>query len=49
MPRAYELRSNVTAYNATYVALAEQLECALVTVDAKLARAQRPRCVITVL
>ena len=25
MPRAYELRANVSAYDATYVALAEQL------------------------
>jgi predicted nucleic acid-binding protein len=27
MPRAYELRANVTAYDAAYVALAEGLSC----------------------
>jgi predicted nucleic acid-binding protein len=44
MPRAYELRSNVSPYDATYVALAEQLRCDLVTADARLARATGPRC-----
>ena len=49
MPRAYELRSNVSAYYATYVALAEQLGCPLLTADARLAAAPGPKCVITVL
>ena len=49
MPRAYELRSNVSPYDATYVALAEQLACVLITADARLARAHGPRCSITVL
>jgi predicted nucleic acid-binding protein len=49
IPRAYELRANVSAYDATYVALAEQLGCALVTVDRRLATAPGPRCVITVI
>jgi predicted nucleic acid-binding protein len=49
MPRAYELRSNVSPYDVTYVALAEQLGCALITADARLARAHGPRCAITVL
>ncbi|MCW2526192.1 MAG: hypothetical protein JWM76_1052 [Pseudonocardiales bacterium] len=49
MPRAYELRSNVSPYDATYVALAEQLDCVLITADARLARAHGPRCAITVL
>lgn len=49
MPRAYELRSNVSPYDATYVALAEQLACVLITADARLARAYGPRCSITVL
>lgn len=39
MRRAYELRANVTAYDATYVALAEQLGCELLTVDGRLSRA----------
>ena len=31
--RAWELRGNVTAYDACYVALAEGLECTLLTAD----------------
>jgi len=49
MPRAYELRANVSAYDATYVALAEQLDCALVTGDRRLATAPGTRCTITVI
>jgi predicted nucleic acid-binding protein len=49
MPRAYELRANVSAYDATYVALAEQLDCALATADRRLASAPGPRCAITVI
>jgi predicted nucleic acid-binding protein len=47
--RIWELRDNVTAYDATYVALAEALDCSLVTADARLARASGPLCPITVL
>lgn len=36
--RAYSLRNNVSAYDASYVALAEALECPLLTRDARLAR-----------
>ncbi|MBK5222924.1 MAG: type II toxin-antitoxin system VapC family toxin [Acidimicrobiia bacterium] len=46
MRRAYELRANVTPYDAAYVALAEQLECTLVTTDARLARAPGIRCCV---
>jgi predicted nucleic acid-binding protein len=49
MMRAYELRSNVTPYDATYVALAEGLSCPLVTADARLARAPGIRCTLDVL
>lgn len=49
MARAYELRSNVSAYEATYVALAEQLDCVLLTGDARLLRAHGPRCQISLL
>lgn len=49
MNRAYELRANVTPYDATYVALAEGLVCTLVTGDARLARAPRIRCAVEVL
>lgn len=37
--RGWELRHNLTAYDAMYVALAESLEAPLVTCDAKLATA----------
>jgi predicted nucleic acid-binding protein len=49
LARVWELRENVSAYDATYVALAEQLECHLVTADSRLCRAHGPRCPITVL
>ncbi len=39
--RIWELRANITAYDATYVALAELLECPLITCDRRLARAVR--------
>jgi predicted nucleic acid-binding protein len=44
--RMWQLRGNVTAYDAAYIALAEQLDCALITCDAKLAAATGPRCAI---
>ncbi len=44
MDRAYELRANVTPYDAAYVALAEALECPLLTGDRRLASAPGPRC-----
>lgn len=47
--RIWELRDNVSAYDATYVAVAEALEAPLVTADARLARAPGPRCAVTVL
>jgi len=37
--RVWELRNNLTAYDAVYVALAEALEAPLVTCDGKLASA----------
>ncbi len=49
MSRAYELRANVTAYDASYVAVAETLSCVLVTGDSRLARANGPLCRIEVL
>ena len=39
MPRILGLRANFTAYDATYVALAERLEASFVTADGRLARA----------
>ena len=49
MRRAYQLRANVTAYDATYIALAEILGCELLTGDRRLAGAPGPHCVIRVL
>lgn len=49
MIRAYELRANVTPYDATYVALAEELACPLVSADARLARAPGVRCRVDLL
>ncbi len=46
--RIWELRDNLSAYDATYVAVAEALGATLVTADARLARAPGPRCAITV-
>ncbi|MCC6618995.1 MAG: type II toxin-antitoxin system VapC family toxin [Chloroflexi bacterium] len=42
--RAWQLRDNLTAYDAWYVALAEALEAPLVTLDDRLASATGPRC-----
>lgn len=39
LDRAWALRASLTAYDATYVALAEALEATLLTCDAKLGRA----------
>lgn len=43
-PRAWELRENLAAYDAWYVAVAETLGAAVATLDARLARASGPRC-----
>ena len=39
LPRVWELRNSVTAYDAVYVALAEALDAPLVTRDRRLANA----------
>lgn len=44
--RTWQLRDNLTPYDAAYVALAEMLSAPLVTSDARLARSTGPRCVI---
>ena len=46
--RMWEIRESVTAYDAVYVALAENLGCALVTADARVAAAHGPRCAVVV-
>jgi len=44
LPRMWELRDNLSPYDAAYVAAAEGLDCALVTRDARLAGAPGIRC-----
>jgi len=42
--RIWDLRDNVTCYDAWYVALAEALNAPLATLDARLAKASGTRC-----
>jgi len=44
--RAWDLRENVSFYDGLYVALAEQLEALLLTLDARLAEAPGVRAQI---
>ena len=44
--RVWALRGNLTSYDAWYVALAEALDCPLVTLDRRLSRASGPICEI---
>ena len=46
--RTWELRRNLTIYDATYVALAELVEATLVTLDARMSRAPGLRCAVAV-
>lgn len=45
-PRVWELRGNLTAYDAAYVAVAEARDATLVTADARIARVNVARCEI---
>ncbi len=47
--RSFNLRANVTAYDAVYVALAEALDCDLLTGDQRHVNASGPTCTIRVL
>jgi predicted nucleic acid-binding protein len=49
LPRIWELRDAVTAYDAAYVALAEILDVPLLTCDAKLSRSHGHRAKIILL
>ena len=42
--RMWELRDNLSAYDASYVAVAELLEVELLTFDGRIRRAPGPRC-----
>ena len=49
LPRAWELRGDLTPYDAVYVAIAEVLEASLVTADARIAGAPGLRARIDVI
>jgi predicted nucleic acid-binding protein len=49
IPRVWELRTTLTAYDAVYVALAELLDVPLVTCDRKIALASGHRATIEVI
>ena len=42
--RVWDLRDNLTSYDGWYVALAEALDCPLVTLDRRVGRASGPTC-----
>lgn len=44
LSRVWELRDNLSPYDASYVALAEAAQVVLVTADRKLTKAPGPRC-----
>lgn len=48
LPRILELAANTTPYDAAYLALGEELGCAVITADAKLAGVPRIRCQVIV-
>lgn len=47
LDRVWARRESLSAYDATYVALAELLGCAVLTADVRLARAPALGCVVT--
>lgn len=49
LDRMWQLRTNITAYDAAYVATAELMACPLVTGDGRLAKANGVRCEIRLL
>lgn len=44
--RAWEFRGNLTSYDASYIALAELLDVALVTLDRRIGRSPGLRCAV---
>lgn len=49
LPRIWELRGNLTAYDAAYVAAAEAYGCPLLTADGRVSRAPGIRCAVEVI
>ena len=48
LARCWSLRDNLSVYDGSYVALAESLDCVLLTADTGLSRAPGLRCVVEV-
>jgi predicted nucleic acid-binding protein len=48
LTRVWELRENLSTYDASYVALAESLDCTLLTADVRLGRSTGLRCPVAV-
>lgn len=46
-PRVWELRHNLSGYDASYVAVAELTDAPLVTLDQRISRTAHLRCVVT--
>jgi predicted nucleic acid-binding protein len=44
LDRVWALRDNLTAYDATYVALAERFDATLITADERLVKSSGPHC-----
>lgn len=49
LARVWELRDNLSAYDAAYVALAETLDCPLLTADSRIGKASGVHCAVEVL
>ena len=49
LDRCWQLRENITIYDAAYVALAEALDAPFLTSDVRLSKAPGPRCSVEVL
>ncbi|WP_131766489.1 type II toxin-antitoxin system VapC family toxin [Candidatus Protofrankia californiensis] len=48
LARVWQLRANYSAYDAFYVALAELLDCTLITSDARISRGTGANCPVEV-
>ena len=49
LPRIFDLRDSLTAYDGVYIALAEVLDAPLLTCDARLARSHGHRATVTLI